>query len=98
MKSHEQKAVGHTAGEWKLAVGVIDPDKVWSEGKDGNEVLIARGIDNPADSILISQAPAMLEALESLAPMWDNDSPLLNVYKAEIEQARAIIARAKGEA
>lgn len=42
-------------------------------------------------------APAMLEAVKALDPMFDNDSPLLRVYAAEIRAARALLAKVKGE-
>lgn len=53
----------------------------------------AQGI---ADARLISAAPELLSALKAIAPMWDNDSPLLTAYGPEIEAARAAIAKAEG--
>lgn len=50
-----------------------------------------------ANARLIAAAPDLLAALKALSPMWDNDSPLLTVYAAEIESARAAIKRARGE-
>jgi hypothetical protein len=62
----------HTPGPWKLAVGVIEPDKVWREDENGNETLIARGIENPADAPLIAAAPELLGALQSIAENLQN--------------------------
>ena len=50
-----------------------------------------------ANARLIAAAPELLAALDGISPMFDNDSPLLTVYAAEIEQARAAIAKAEGK-
>lgn len=85
-----------TAGKWKLAVGVIEPDKVWCEDESGNEVLIARGIDNPADANLIAQAPAMLEALELALCYMEADGDD-EQEREDYDRIKSIIARVKGE-
>lgn len=46
---------------------------------------------------LHAAAPDMLEALKAIEPMTWNDSPLLSVYRDEIKQLQAAIAKAKGE-
>lgn len=38
----------------------------------------------------------LLKALEGIEPMFDNDNPLLEVYKNEVAAARAAITRTKG--
>ncbi len=43
-------------------------------------------------------AVSLLEALEAIAPMFDNDSPLLTVYATEIDRARVALAQAKEKA
>ena len=46
---------------------------------------------------LREQNAELVKALEAIAPMFDNDSPLLIAYAAEIVQARAALAKARGE-
>lgn len=50
-----------------------------------------------ANANLIAAAPDLLAAFEAIAPMFDNDSPLLTVYRAEIAAVQAAIAKAKGQ-
>ena len=42
---------------------------------------------------LKAQVEELRGALEAVCPMFDNDSPLLTVYAAEIAQARAALAK-----
>lgn len=56
-----------TARPWKLAVGVIGPDKVWQEDSTGNEYMVARGIDNEHDAALIVKSVNEYEALCKVA-------------------------------
>jgi hypothetical protein len=55
---------------------------------------------NEANARLISAAPELLEALESIAEYWNqdrNDQAMHDACWHAIETARAAIARAKGE-
>lgn len=58
-----------TPGPWKLPAGVIGADKVWAEDQNGNETLVARGIENEHDAKLISLAPDMFNVLSDAANM-----------------------------
>lgn len=96
MKSNEQKAVGHTAGEWKVinrlneSCSIEGPEKevianvIYNNGEDVRQ----------ANARLITCAPDMLEALE-LVLMTLRQYDIGHERQAEI---CAIIARAKGEA
>jgi hypothetical protein len=76
-------------GETGMFLG--EPSReVWALIEGGCE--IATG---PRERIeLMAAAPALAEAARALAPMFDNDSPLLAVYATEIAALRAALALA----
>lgn len=87
----------HTPGPWKLAVGVIGPDKVWMEDSQGNETMICRGVENEHDARLIAAAPELLAALQRLTrAMDDYDGDIPADINSPHHQALAAIAKATG--
>lgn len=49
-----------------------------------------KGVQESADA-LRRELIELRAALQGLAPMWDNDGPLLTVYRLEIDAARAAL-------
>lgn len=102
----------HTPGPWKVherkgRAGHNHPFCIASDhfNKDGmisGEGQVAEIASGPnfaeANARLVAAAPDLLEAAMALDSMFDNDGPLLTVYKKEIEQFRAAIAKAIGDA
>ncbi len=83
----------HTPGPWKFCESddARVPDRIVSQ----TGVTIASGTVgvNRADAALISAAPDMLAALETMLAYWDKGS-----FHPAIDQACAAISRAKGQA
>ena len=99
------KTTQHTPGPWTFGqVGkgqvfdIIGPD-LTGRGREivGSFRADQNAATNNANARLIGAGPELLEALQALEPMFDNDSPLLTVYKVEIKQALAAIAKAEGK-
>lgn len=94
MKTNTQ----HTPGPWKLAAGVIGPDKVWMEDSQGNETMICRGVENEHDAALIAAAPELLSALQIIQNILAQSIPI--DYKRDcfesLKIANAAIAKATG--
>ena len=81
----------HTPGPW-----VIDNDNViYQEGTSEPIASAAPTADEEANAWLIAAAPELLAALEFCADALNTEAG--GLYKAHIEQARAAIAKAKGE-
>ena len=70
--------------------------KLWRAGKiadaylEQENALVLAQVEHDR---LRSQVEELRGALEAVCPMFDNDSPLLTVYAAEIAQARAALAK-----
>lgn len=96
----------HTPGPWHSVqnYGMGEPIKLTNPTSiamcgSGGAYVTSLGCppeEMAANARLIAAAPDLLAALEAILPMFDNDSPLLTVYDAEIKQARAAIDKAKG--
>ena len=88
MKNEKSK---HTPGPW-----VIDNDNViYQEGTSEPIASAAPTADEKANAALIAAAPDLLAALESCSDALNTEAG--GLYKARIDQARAAIAKAKGE-
>lgn len=74
----------------------------------GSPVLMNRADEGPANARLIAQAPAMAEALRALLGLAeeaialreasddDDDHEMLDVYRADVARARAILSTIEG--
>ena len=102
MKTNTQ----HTPGPWKLAAGVIGPDKVWMEDSQGNETMICRGVENEHDAALIAAAPELLAALDRFIPLCnqlavalteEHVSESIKNLTQHCHQARTAITKATGK-
>lgn len=87
----------HTPGPWTVdfdAEGAEDCFSVWYD-VDGTGAEIAGRIGEEANAHLIAAAPEMLAALEDIVRYVSpgDDIP----FAAMLEEARAAIAKAKGE-
>ena len=86
----------HTPGPWTPHGTIITREGDNSEYPVAGVLGYLPDEEAYANARLIAAAPELLSALESLAPMFDNDSPLLTVYSTQIEEARTAIAKATG--
>ncbi len=88
-----------TARPWKLAAGVIGPDKIWREDENQNETLVARGIENEYDAALIVRAVNEYAALVAVAEAVENAKEVIrcagrNHRIAASERAEQILNQA----
>lgn len=94
----------HAPGPWKLAGRVPERHAIAINDSDGLLVAEARGAGGPWSIVgfnarLIAAAPELLAALKlALLTLNARNGPLASERDAASEQARAAIARAKGEA
>lgn len=65
-------------------------EESWAHPTDGTEV-----VDAAFARRLELELASLFDALQSISPMFDNDSPLLAAYSKEIDKARAILERAQ---
>ncbi|MDP2322533.1 MAG: hypothetical protein Q8N51_00695 [Gammaproteobacteria bacterium] len=65
----------------------------FGEGASGYSLVMRH-----ANARLIAAAPDLLEALRKLAPILDNDGPLVDAYRGVEPIVRAAIAKAEGAA
>ena len=93
--------MNHTPGPWEVRIwdGEDWPEKRISIGSAGDAVCISpRYKFNIEDFNLIAAAPDLLEALESVVEALSNfDEEGLIEYAQQIIDARAAIAKARGE-
>ena len=75
----------HTPGPWKY-------DSTWGLIEYGKTQICALHSGNKANAYLISACPDMLEALQAICDAFGDQDSLL------IDQAKAALAKAKGEA
>lgn len=89
----------HTPGPWFVWGGQIKPENGgWQQKRFIAEIPLHTSVEQSANARLIAAAPDLLEALETILICKTNDNgetPELSNYLAE--QARAAIAKAKGE-
>ena len=108
MKNEKSK---HTPGPWRAIKRGADCDFIFNIATKDNPRSIANVIDagtteqinqyekengeQAANARLIAAAPELLAALESCSDALNTEAG--GLYKARIDQARAAIAKAKGE-
>ena len=86
----------HTPGPWAANISELEASSSLVSVRTENGGYLICSDAGYQNAPLIAAAPDLLAALEAILPMFDNDSPLLTVYDAEIKQARAAIDKAKG--
>ena len=97
MKTEKNENARHTPGPLKAARAFVDnaPDCfVVSVAKWGGENTAICGKE--ADARLYAAAPELLAALEFITSAAGTE-PGMEIYRAHLDQARAAIAKAKGE-
>lgn len=90
-----------TPGPWQATGRIVEADPE----RDGNECVIAlvgmgESARNDADARLIAAAPELLEACEAMRIYLEEVAPERNdapEFWGMLDQARAAIAKAKGE-
>ena len=93
---------GHTEGPWKCVPHAVYPGMLVIEGPESSITIITSAIDidfkgfcsRTSDAHLIAAAPDLLGALSE---MLVNYADVLPGESEKIDQARAAIAKAKGE-
>lgn len=89
----------HTLGPWRNVIG-YDGSCTILAGRDYNLeciALIKSTLCCQADARIIAAAPELLEALEFMVAMFANSIQIDGYVGPAINQARAAIAKAKGE-
>jgi len=99
----------HTPGEWEIRDNDYFPNQKTIE-TDGSSRVIAvidkSDDEDLANARLIAAAPELLAACEDLVNLWDEwaryseglEEPLRRSIEMRVQQSRAAIAKARGEA
>lgn len=89
--------INHTPGPW--VIGKHDHDVVMVDTASGTAICDVYGEsdDRPANARLISAAPDLLEALETLKRVVSKMRHTLDDDDPALERAREAIAKAKGD-
>lgn len=88
-----------TNGPWESIIGTSSGKEVVAPNANKGKYRIARcgGPDRDANSALIAAAPDLYEAIKSCLNFMENTESELGISLESADQARAALAKARGE-